>query len=253
MRNALERAARADEEVVSVPSWVQLGLLHGYPRLHVRDDAPDPRTLRSQRHVPVLLVSSDLRARWEEDRRRSEVPRPKVEYLAVRLRRRIGETALERTWVDRLLADLGRSAGRVLPLAFRALARHTLEFPCRYTDLSTLAEVSGLSRGALKARFRRRGLASPFTYLRWLRSLAVAEMLSDPTATVAETARALGFTSDTNMCRMVRVVTGATPGTLRDSGARRWLRVQFVNELLTPEALEGWAGLEHVFGRGRVA
>lgn len=253
LRSALERAARPDEEIVSDPLWVQLGSLHGYPRVHVRDDDPDVRTLRSHRHVPVLLVSAELRARWEENRKRSDVPRPRSADLASRLGRSITETALKGTWVDRLLADLARITGEPLPFSFRALARHTLEFPCRYTDLSALADVTGLSRGALKARFRRRGLASPFTYLRWLRSLAVAEVLADGTVTVAEAARSLGFTSDTNMCRMVKVLTGATPGVLRDTGARRRLPVQFAGELLTQDALEGWARLDDVFGRGRAA
>jgi AraC-like DNA-binding protein len=154
--------------------------------------------------------------------------------------------------VDRLLADLGRMAGGSLPIPFKAFARHALELPVRYTDLSDVAGTFELSRGALKARFRRRGLESPFTYLRWLRAMAVGEVLSDPSVTVAQAADRLGFTSGTNMCRMVRVLTGATPGSLREPGARRWLLVGFARVLLRPEALEGWARLEDVFGR-RVA
>jgi len=170
-----------------------------------------------------------------------------VDDLARRLAAAIQEVALESTWVDRLLAHLSRSVGAPLPLAFRAFTRHALELPARYTDLSGISEAAGVSRGALKARFRRKELESPYTYLRWLRAFAVAELLVDPDTTVASAASALGFTSDTNMCRMVKALTGATPGSLRDSGARRRLHAAFVHRHMDEEARAGWSRL----GEGR--
>ncbi|MEX2466113.1 MAG: helix-turn-helix domain-containing protein [Gemmatimonadota bacterium] len=253
VRLAISRCARPDEAVVGEVRWVQAALDHGYPRVHVRDDQPRRSIADRSERVPELHVSREMLAGWDQDRRKVEVPQPRIEYLARRLGSVVSEVALEGTWVDRSLADLTRAAGGPLPLSFRAFTRHTLELPCRYTDLSAIAEAAGLSRGALKARFRRKGLDSPFTYLRWLRSFAVAERLVDPDVTVAMAARELGFTSDTNMCRMVKILTGATPGSLRDPGVRRRLRLAFVREHLTRGALEGWSRLERIFRDRRAA
>lgn len=252
LRLAVERCARPDEAVVGDEPWVQLALDHGYARVHVRDGTRRPSSVQRP-FVPELWVSPEMLQGWEQERRKLEVLLPRTEYLARRLGTMISEVALEATWVDRLLADLGRAVGAPLPLAFRAFTRHTLELPARYTSLGALAAEVEISPGALKARFRRKGLESPFTFLRWLRSFAVAELLADPDVTVAQAARALGFTSDTNMCRMVKMLTGETPGSLRDPGVRRKLRVAFVREHLGRDALEGWVRLEGLFGVGRAA
>jgi AraC-like DNA-binding protein len=245
---AVRRIARPDEDVVAGEGWVERALEHGHARLLVCDDRRGvlPEAISG---VPVLYVPPELVAKWERTRKRQDIPPARTDYMAERLRGMVGELALEATWVDRTLADLSRLAGGPLPLPFRSFTRRTLEFPARYTDLSDVAQLAGLSRGALKARFRRRGLDSPFTYQRWLRSLAVAETLSAPEVTVAAAANALGFTSDTNMCRMVKVITGATPGRLREPDARRWLLVAFARAHLTRDALEGWSALDDLFSR----
>ena len=248
---AVQRAARPDEAVVWDPTWVEEALVRGWPRALIYDDRRGavPEGLSD---VPVIYLGPDLIRAWDRARRRHDVPPERVSYAAHRLAAMLEDASPSVTWVDGLLAELGRMAGAPLPMPFRAFARHTLELPVRYTDLNDLTETAGLSRGALKARFRRRDLDSPFTYLRWFRAMAVAEVLSDPSVTVAAAADRLGFTSGTNMCRMVRVLTGATPGALRDKGARRWLRVAFANRHLTRHALTGWSRLDDVFGR-RVA
>lgn len=245
---AVRRIARPDEDVVADGKWIDRALEHGHARLLVCDDRRGVMPERVS-GVPVLYVPPELLSKWDRARKRHDVPPARSDYIETRLRGMVAELTLETTWVDRTLADLGRLAGGPLPLPFRSFARRTLELPARYTDLSEVAELAGLSRGALKARFRRRGLESPFTYQRWLRSLAVAEVLSAPEVTVAAAANALGFTSDTNMCRMVRVLTGATPGRLREPDARRWLLVAFARAHLTREALEGWSALEDLFSR----
>jgi AraC-like DNA-binding protein len=253
LRLAMERCARPDEAVVGEDAWIHAALEHGCARVYVRDDRPTSLSASRSARVPELYVSPDMLRDWEQERRKLEVPLPRIDDLAYRLGLAITDVALDGTWVDRLLADLARATGAPLPLSLRAFVRHTLELPCRYTGLSTISEAAGLSRGALKARFRRRGLESPFTYLRWLRALAVAEILADPEVTVAAAARALGFTSDTNMCRMVKVLTGATPGSLREPGARRALQVEFMRRHMTTEALAGWAALGRLFRARRAA
>jgi len=252
LRPALERAARPDEAVVADPGGVQAALTQGWARAHVCDDrrgvVPEGRA-----GVPVLFVSPEMVSSWERERQRAGLMRSRAEHYGTRLSHLLAVGALQATWVDGLLADLARSSGGPLPLGFRAFARHALEFPARYRELADIGSVGGLTPGALKARFRRRGLESPYTYLRWLRSLAVAELLADRSITIAQAARRLGFTSDTNMCRMVRVVTGATPGMLRDPGARRRLTFGFAQALLGGDARSEWRRLDDVFGRGKAA
>ena len=245
---AVERAARPDEAVISDPMWVVHAMARGWPRALVSDARGDA-VRRGRSDVPIIHVGPGRIRAWDHARRRLEVPPERIRYAADRVAAMLREASLPVTWVDRLLGDLGRLVGGPLPMPLRAFARHTLELPSRYTDLRDLTETAELSRGALKARFRRRGLDSPFTYLRWFRAMAAAEVLSDPSVTVTAAANRLGFTSGTNMGRMVRVLTGVTPGALRGAGARQSLRVAFVRAHLTRGALRGWAQLEDVCDR----
>jgi AraC-like DNA-binding protein len=119
-------------------------------------------------------------------------------------------------------------------------------------DLHGLVDVSGVSRGALKARFRRRGLASPFGYLRWFRVFAAAHVLRDPSLTTLRASHRLGFTTDGNFCRAIISTTGLTPTDLRsDSGWHR-LMMLFALAYLRRDSLEAWHSLEGLFLR-RVA
>lgn len=127
------------------------------------------------------------------------------------------------SWADRTLADLSKAAGTPRPAPLRAFGRRILEFPTHYHDLHAMARASHLSRGALKARFRRRGLESPYTYLRWFRMMAVSYLLSDREVTVAQAAYRLGFTSDGNLCRAMVSLTRLTPTEVRT--VRGWNRL----------------------------
>jgi AraC-like DNA-binding protein len=124
-----------------------------------------------------------------------------------------------------------------------------LEFPSRYRTLHDVADCCDMSRGALKARFRRRGLPSPYTYLRWLRVLAVAEVLSDRDVTVARAAYQLGFTSAGNLCRLIDQLADTTTTELRTVHGWRRLVVRFAWVHLSPEALAAWATLTDLFER----
>ena len=128
-----------------------------------------------------------------------ELPAGRVDWLGDRLRGVVERSAGEVSWVDRALSDLSRAAGTQLPPVLRGFARRVMEFPSRYDDLHPLAETCGLSRGALKARFRRRGLPSPYAYLRWFRLMAVAYALSDRSLTFLEQGRQYALVSDDNV------------------------------------------------------
>jgi len=64
--------------------------------------------------------------------------------------------------------------------------RRVLEFPIRYKAVHSLACAASTYPGALKARFRLHELTSPSTYLRRFQLMAVADLLSDRTVTVAQ-------------------------------------------------------------------
>jgi AraC-like DNA-binding protein len=203
-------------------------------------------------NIPTLVVTRGTLARWEIERRSEEPHAARVPFLASRLRTLVDREATSASWVDRALGELGRAAGAPLPPALRALGRRVLEFPSHYVDLYPMAQSCGVSRGALKARFRRRELASPYTYLRWFRMIASAYVLSDRRVTIAQAATRLGFTSDGNLCRAMLSLTGMTPTEART--LRGWTRllITFAWSHLGAESREAWGELEDLFVR-RVA
>ncbi len=99
----------------------------------------------------------------------------------------------------------------------------------------------------MKARFRRRGLESPYTYLRWFRVMAVANLLSDHEVTVAQAAYRLGFTSDGNLCRAMVSVTGLRPTDVRTVRGWNHLLITFARTCLTGSSLHAWEGLDELF------
>jgi AraC-like DNA-binding protein len=250
LRRAVRRAAHAEEDVVVDARLALDALEWGFPRLLVKSE--DVRLPIPPPAVPVLDLDALTLRRWEVERRSSELPLSRLEYRTKHVSVLIEQAAKERTWVDGALAELARAAGAQLPRPLRTFARRILEFPVHYTTLHQLAEVCRLSRGALKAKFRRRGLASPYTYLRWLRLMAVADLLSDRSVTVAQAARRMGFTSDGNLCRMMGDVCGMTPTEVRTVRGWNRLLISFAWQHLTPEALAAWASLDELFQR-RVA
>lgn len=251
LQEAVRGAAHPEEDVVSDAELAADALQRGFPRLLVRSGAAVHE--RRPTGIRVLDLDDLVLRRWEAERRAEELPTPRLAHLTRRLQGLTERTAGEGTWVDSAFADLSRAAGRPLPVPLRAFARRVLEFPSRYTSLDDLAGAGGLSDGALKARFRRRELASPYTYLRWFRVMAVAEVLSDRRVTVAAAAHRTGFTSAGNLCRTTATLVGTTPTELRTVRGWNRLVVQFAWIHLTPQALDGWTTLTELFRRRRVA
>lgn len=250
LRTAVRRAAHPEEEVVTSAGLAQEALQWGFPRLLVRSVGLEVPSVPAG--LPVLDLDDVLLRRWELERRAEELPPSRLDHLTRRLRTVVERSASEGTWVDTALADLSRASGAQLPRPLRSFGRRVLEFPIRYTSLHPVAEACGLTRGALKARFRRKRLASPYTYLRWFRIMAVAHELSDRSVSVATAAHRLGFTSDGNLCRMMAALTPLTPTEVRTVRGWNRLLISFAWAHLAPEALEAWAELGGLFQR-RVA
>jgi AraC-like DNA-binding protein len=250
LRKALYAAAHPEEDVVVEAGLVSDALQCGFPRLLVR--AGGYVGTKPPAGIPVLDLDDVLLGRWEAERRSDELPLPKLDFVTRRLHGLIERSAQEASWVDTALADLSRAAGARLPLPLRAFARRVLEFPLHYTTLYPIAKGCGVTRGALKARFRRRNLGSPYTYLRWFRIIAVAEVLSDRSVSVAAASARLGFTSDGNLCRMMASLTPLTPTDVRTVHGWNTLLISFAWKHLTPDAMDAWASLDGLFER-RVA
>lgn len=247
LRRALLRAAHAEEDVVADERLAAEAIERGFPRLVIRDAEHDWPPIPEG--VRLFQLDDSLLDRWESERRAAELPRARLDHLAERMAATVEGFAADRTWIDSALAELSRAAGLRLPPTLRTFGRRILELPSHYTTLHPLAEACGLSRGALKARFRRRELSTPSTYLRWFRILAVSHVLSDRSVTVAEAASRLGFTSAGNLCRSLWSVVGMTPTEARS--VRGWNRVvvTFAWSHLSPDLLEAWATLDELFER----
>ena len=127
---------------------------------------------------------------------------------------------------------------------FKALSRRVLEDPTRLATIEAVAPVFDLTPGALRARFRRRGLPSPAWYLRWFRLLAAAHRLRTTDDTVSRVAWRLGFHSSGNLCRYVRAVAGRRAGALRAPESGIELALRFMAEGLGPGQYTAWGRLE---------
>jgi AraC-like DNA-binding protein len=256
LRETIRRAALPEEDVFHRPEAIQDGLRFGFPRLFVCE-AGDRRMLEREFSLwqygpPVLSIAGATLRNWESTWEVEGLAVSRIDDSALRLRRIIGQTAKRSVWVEGVFADLTEILGRGLPPGLRGLSRRVLEFPSRYSSLGALGAISGASPGALKARFWRRGLPSPSRYLRWLRVITAARILSDPDQTTLTASYRLGFASDGNFCRWIQATSGLTPSALRDWDKRIPLLLNMAEECFPDGALEKWETLTELFMR-RVA
>lgn len=250
LRATVRRAALPDEDVFWRPDDVSDALSRGFPRLVIRaEDDPHPLSDPEARDgdLPRVVITPSILRSWRNARNASGFSVSRVDDHGLRLRSLIRATSGPLGWVERLFADLSRASGHSVVGAVRGLGRRVLEFPSRYEDLHAVADLTGLTRGALKARFRRRDLPSPYTYLRWFRALAGAHVLSMPETTTEEAAYRTGLHSSGNFCRYVQDVSGLAPSDLRRPGGRIRMLTRFAEEGLQREHLEAWRSLEDLF------
>ncbi|HYE07443.1 MAG TPA: AraC family transcriptional regulator [Planctomycetota bacterium] len=93
--------------------------------------------------------------------------------------------------------------------------RAVLRSLARPPALADLAATVDLSPSALSHRFQRETGMSVMARVRWLRIREARRLLSEPDATVAAVARAVGFSSPFHLSRVFRQVTGMSPGEFR--------------------------------------
>ena len=120
------------------------------------------------------------------DRRPREPFPARLDYISDRFRGGPGPMPRHRLRWDvfsTICLALHEQGYRYPPTPF---GRRVLEFPIRYKAVHSLACAASTYPGALKARFRLHELTSPSTYLRRFQLMAVADLLSDRTVTVAQ-------------------------------------------------------------------
>lgn len=251
LQATVRRAALPDEDIFWEEKDILEALDRGFPRLvvHAADDPhPVERRLDQLRpELPRLTLTSPALRAWEAARRNQGFAVSRVDDHGMRLRQLMQSTVGPLPWVEGVFRDLVRVGGQRLPRGLRGLGRRVMEFPARYDDLGAVAKLTGLSRGALKARFRRRELPSPYTYLRWFRILALAHVFKDPETTTEEAARRVGLHSSGNLCRYVDVLTGMSARALRADDARIRLVTAFSEACFRGVDLAEWSSLEDLF------
>ncbi len=254
LRAVVVRAALPDEDVFHRPSDVFDALRQGFPRLAVfqpEDPFNVQREMEASRsNVPVLHLTRATLRDWEASWHLQGLAVRRIDDSAMRLRTLIRGAAGQSSWVDGTFADLILILGRGLPPDFKGFARRVMEYPGRYTSLAGLSHFMELSPGALKARFRRRGLPSPAVYLRWFRLISAARLLSDPSNTTLAVSYRLGFSSDGNFCRWVQANSGYPPSAFRAREGQMLLLFRLAAEGFPDGAFEGWRDLDGVFLRG---
>ncbi len=248
---AVRQASLPVEDVFVETEDILRALRAGFPRLSILESESDeavPRLIRGiGSTLPILEVAPfDLRNLRDST---TPVVTRQVDLDLVRLRRLIEQEARPMGWVEGLLRDLGSVAGRPLPLEFRALARRVLEFPSRYVRTEEIAATVGLTPGAMKARFRRCGLPSPFAYTLRLRALGACELLSWHETTTTSVAYQMGYSSSGNFCRAFLMLTGLRPSVGATVEGRLAVTTSFASELLRAEQLEKWDRLGPLFVR----
>jgi AraC-like DNA-binding protein len=256
LRISLTRAASSEEDVVVDATALMDASRYGFPRQLIHDSENRrnaERLLDGHTGVDVLHLSDEVIGGWDSDRRRAPILRSREDFASEKLELLLRAQRTHPTWVDHALRDLSRASGSRLPPMLRAFARRVMEFPGRYDDLHGFEDTTGLSSGALKARFRRKSLESPSIYLRWFRAMAAAQVLRDPSVTTLQASHRLGYTTDGNFCRAIITTTGQTPTELRSEMGWQRMVVTFAKDYLRPDALEAWSTLEPLFQRRRVA
>lgn len=254
LQEAARKAAAPSEDVLVHDEDVLSGLRFGFPRALVysrEEDSPLVQTAAVARpNLPRVALTRAILRQWESAWRSREDQVPRLDDAAARLGTLLQLSERHPRWVDEVFRSLVSASGQPLSPAFYGFARRVLEFPRRYNDLHGISLLTGHTRDAVKARFRRRDIPSPSLYLRWLRTIAVAYALAEPGATTAAVAFRFGYSSGGNLCRSIASVSGMTTIELRTPLGRSKLLLRFTAEMLKPDTLKAWGDLGPLFLRG---
>lgn len=119
------------------------------------------------------------------------------------------------TAIEIILSRLDLTQSRLAPVLARVI-RRAFDAPC---SVEELARELGVDRKTLHNRLRAAGLPSPAVLISWSRLFAAGWLLDDPAHSVASVARALGFTSVSELRGMLARYLHARASDLRRQGA----------------------------------
>jgi AraC-like DNA-binding protein len=128
--------------------------------------------------------------------------------------REIWQSAPVETYVRDVLARLDLSPGRAASAVAHCL-RRTATGPL---TVQRLAEELDVTRRTLSAWCRVADLPAPERLIGWSRVCGIARLLADPELSIGQIARALAFSSESDLRRMVSRYVCLTPTQLRASG-----------------------------------
>lgn len=253
LQDATASAALPEEDCLVDEREILAALRFGFPRLLVYSREEQSSLVQSAAMLipglPTVALTRPMLSDWDRSWRNAGGGTSRTEDAGRRLAALGQLSSRPPRWVEDVFRHLSNATGGPLPTAFRGFSRRILEFPRRYPDLHSVADLTGCSRDALKARFRRRDLPSPSRYLRWLRTMAVAYALGEDGATTASVAYRFGYSSGGNLCRSVQGLVDHTTLELRENIARNRLMLRFAAELLDSDQLAGWRVLDDLFVR----
>ncbi len=254
LQEAARQAAHPSEDVLFTDADILAGLRFGFPRALVysrEEDSPLVQTASvASPELPTIALTRGLLRQWESSWRSRGDTVARIDDASARLRTVIHLSARHPRWVDEVFRSLISASGQPLSPAFKGFARRILEFPRRYNDLHGISLLTGHTRDAVKARFRRREMPSPSLYLRWLRTIAVAYALAEPGATTAAVAYRFGYSSGGNLCRSISGIVDMTTVELRTPLGRSKLLLRFTADMLKPQYLLEWSDFGPMFLRG---
>jgi AraC-like DNA-binding protein len=128
--------------------------------------------------------------------------------------REVWRAAPVETYVHEVLARLDLSPGRAATAVAHCL-RRTAIGPL---TVQHLAEELDVTRRTLSAWCRVADLPAPERLIGWSRVCGIARLLADPELSIGQISRALAFSSESDLRRMVSRYVGCTPTRLRESG-----------------------------------
>ena len=167
---------------------------------------------------------------------------PVIRVLAIEIREMLGAPSpLDSFYIESLsrvlAARLVRNnavAGRFQPrlpdqLSPRQLNRAYEYIECHIGDklgLGDIAKAIGINKGRLTRGFKHNTRMTPYEYVMRTRVERARQMLALTTLPLAEIAAKCGFSDQQHMTRLMRRVTGLTPGLVRQSNDPRLSRRQ---------------------------
>jgi AraC-like DNA-binding protein len=260
LRTALAR----DHTLHAVPTWGDLGGVFRGRAVDVAVLEPTPvgpdelapllRLLASHPAVPVIVYTSVSPAAM---RVTVELARRGVHHVVFRgiddapgRFRALMQDLADTSWRSTLWSWVERRVARA-PAPLERAVRELFNAPHQFSDVSDLANASGLTRRTVERWLTRVGIASAKLLVVSARVERAHHLMRSSSSDVATVAERVGYSSPRLFARQVALVTGWPPTALRYAVTNDVLVARLTAALAIPVAGDG-ASLVDGFGRALV-